>query len=204
MMKKKLQYLLISFVGFSLVSCNDAQKEENVTAKKADYSLPAPFRHHEKIEVGPELIFDVYSWGRGSDSTSSLLILRSDSIKNDFTVASTDNIDGRLVEVFNTDMDTDGNPEVLIYYTLNDKINSADIICFEFNGKNVNRINFPELSSKTKKQYRGLDKFYVKDAKLVREFNLFEEDDKEGKNALTKKKVEYFIKNNSFDLNELE
>ena len=204
MMKKKLTYFLTIIIGLCLASCGDDKKAESKASKKAENSLPAPFRHHEKIEVGPELIFDIYSWGRGSDSTSSLLILRSDSIKNDFTVASTDNIDGRLVEVFNTDMDTDGNPEVLIYYTLNDEINSADIICFEFNGKNIIEINFPKLSEKTKKQYRGLDKFYVKDAKLVREFNLFEEDDKEGKNASVKKKVEYFIKNNSFDLNELE
>lgn len=203
-MKKKLQYLLTILVGLGLASCNEAEKKDSKTAKKVENTLPAPFRHHEKIEVGPELIFDVYSWGRGADSTSSLLILRSDSIKNDFTIASTDNIDGRLVEVFNTDMDSDSNPEVLIYYTLNDEINSADVICFEFTDNNVNTIRFPELSSKTKKQYRGLDKFYVKDAKLVREFNLFEENDKEGKNASTKKKVEYFIKNNSFDLNELE
>jgi hypothetical protein len=203
-MKKIINIVLSALILIVVVSCTDEKKTGAVEVKKADIILPAPFRHHEKIEVGPELIFDVYSWGRGSDSTSSLLILRSDSIKNDFSVASTDNIDGRLVEVFNTDMDADGNPEVLIYYTLNDEFESAEIFCFEFTDKNVNRIRFPELSSKTKKQYRGLDKFYVKDAKLVREFNLFADDDKEGKNASTKKKVEYFIKNNSFDLNELE
>lgn len=203
-MKKIIHIFFSVVISIGLVSCGDEKKTDVAETKKAVVNLPAPFRHHEKIEVGPELIFDVYSWGRGSDSTSSLLILRSDSIKNDFTVASSDNIDGRLVEVFNTDMDTDGNPEVLIYYTLNDEINSAAVICFEFNGENVSEINFPKLSEKTKKQYRGLDKFYVKDAKLVREFNLFEEDDKEGKNASAKKKVEYFIKNNSFDLNELE
>jgi hypothetical protein len=110
---KKITYILFSaIVSIGLVSCGDEKKTDVAETKKAVVNLPAPFRLHEKIEVGPELIFDVYSWGRGSDSTSSLLILRSDSIKNDFTVASTDNIDGRLVEVFNTDMDTDGNPEV--------------------------------------------------------------------------------------------
>lgn len=203
-MKKIINVFFSYAVLIGLISCGDEKKAEFKEEKKTSVSLPAPFRHHEKIEVGPELIFDVYSWGRGADSTSSLLILRSDSVKNEFTVASSDNIDGRLVEVFNTDMDTDGNPEVLIYYTLNDKFNSADIICFEFNGKNINKIIFPKLSDKTKKQYRGLDKFSVKDAKLVREFNLFEEDDKEGKNVSGKKKVAYFIKNNTFDLTELE
>jgi hypothetical protein len=166
--------------------------------------LPAPFKRHEKIEVGPDIIFDIYSWGRGADSTSSLLILRSDSLKNEFSVASSDNINGRLVEVFNTDMDTDGNPEVLVYYTLNDKFETAKILCYEFNGKNVNQIKFPDLSAKTKAQYRGLDKFSVKEAKLIREFNLYDETDTVAKNATGKKKVEYLIKNNSFDLNEIE
>lgn len=203
-MKKTFNIIVaLSCIAF-LFSCGNEKEAKEEKVKKVVMELPAPFRHHEKIEVGPDLIFDVYSWGRGSDSTSSVLILRSDSLKNNFTVASSDNLDGRLAEVFNTDMDTDGNPEVLIYYTLNDKYDSAKILCYEFNGKNVNQIKFPDLSSKTKSQYRGLDKFYVKDAKLIREFNLFDENDIEGKNPIGKKKVEYNIQNNSFDLTELE
>ena len=52
------------------------------------------------------------------------------------------------------------------------------------------------------------DSIYEKLIGLLGKFNKDEveiiHDDKEGKNASVKKKVEYFIKNNSFDLNELE
>lgn len=203
-MKKIVNIILLFGTAFLLFSCGNDKEKQTKPSKKAVMDLPAPFHKHEKIEVGPELIFDIYSWGRGSDSTSSLLILRSDSIKNDFTVASSDNIDGRLQEVFNTDMDDDGNPEVLVYFTKNDQYESAEILCYEFTGKNVGKIRFPDLSSKTKKQYHGLDKFYVKEGKLFREFNLFEESDKEGKNPTGKKVIQYFIKGNSFDLKEVE
>lgn len=203
-MKKIVNITLIFSAVIILFSCGNDNDQKVIQPKKMVKELPTPFHKHEKIEVGPELIFDIYSWGRGSDSTSSLLILRSDSLKNDFTVASSDNINGRLQEVFNTDMDADGNPEVIVYYTKNDKYESAEILCYEFTGKNISKIKFPDLSSKTKKQYRGLDKFYVKEGKLFREFNLFEEADQESKNPIGKKVIQYFIKGNSFDLKEVE
>ncbi|MBU0695114.1 MAG: hypothetical protein KKE39_01115 [Bacteroidetes bacterium] len=203
-MKSLIPSSFIFGLSVMLFACQSKSSEENTKPKKVVMELPAPFQKHLKVEVGPELIFDVFSWGRGSDSTSSLLILRSDSLKNEFSVASSDNIDGRLQEVFNTDMDDDNNPEIVVYYTLNDKYESAEVMCFEFNGKNVNKIRFPDLSSKTKKQYHGLDDFYVKEGKLFREFNIYDEADTLGKNALEKKKIQYFLKNNNFDLKELE
>ncbi|OAQ39633.1 hypothetical protein A5893_08570 [Pedobacter psychrophilus] len=201
--------LLKSLFGLSLIlivlsSCGGDEDKKVKEVPKKIAALPAPFKHHEKIEVGPELIFDIYTWGRGADSTSSLLVLRSDSIENDFSLASTNNINGKFKEVFNTDMDDDGNPEVLIYYTANDKFQSAKVICYEFTGKNANEIDFPNLSTKTKDQYHGKDKFYVKEGKLFREFDLFDNNDKEGKKAIDKKVIQYFIKGNRLDLNEVE
>jgi hypothetical protein len=187
-----------------LFACRSKPTEESAKPKKVTMELPAPFQKHLKVEVGPELIFDIFSWGRGSDSISSLLILRSDSLKNEFSVASSDHIDGCLQEVFNTDMDDDNNPEIVVYYTLNDKYESAEVMCFEFNGKNINKIHFPDLSLKIKKQYHGLDDFYVKEGKLFREFNIYDEGDTTDKNPIEKKKVQYFLKGNSFDLKEIE
>lgn len=187
-----------------LFSCTAPQKQADHSKKKAvQTELAAPFKKHLKIEIGPEIIFDVFSWGRGSDSSSSLLILRSDSLKNDFTVASTDNLDGHLEEVFNTDMDKDGNPEVVVYFTKNDKSRTADVFCYEFNGKNVNKITFPDLTSKTQKQYRGNDKFYVKGGELYREFNVFADADSTSKPS-GEKLLKYFLKGNKFDLTEME
>nr|WP_294895209.1 hypothetical protein [uncultured Pedobacter sp.] len=193
-------------LGCSLVIFSCGEKAKKVEVKKkhsAENILPAPFKKHLKVEIGPDVIFDVFAWGRGSDSTSSILVLRSDSLKNDFSIASTDNLSGHLKEVFNTDMDKDSNPEIVIYYTKNDKYKTADVLCYEFNGKNANKITFPDLTSKTQKQYRGLDKFYVKGGELYREFNLFAEGDSTGK-ATDKKVLKYFMKANKFDLTELD
>lgn len=203
-MKKLVSIGFIFCIVSVIFACTHQDDKQVHQAQKVVSKLPSPFHKHLKVEVGPELIFDVFSWGRGADSTSSLLILRSDSLKNEFSVASSDNIEGRLKEVFNTDMDDNGNPEIVVYYTSNDPIKSAQVLCYEFTGKNVHQIRFPDLTAKTKKQYRGLDNFYVKEGKLYREFNLYHEDDTEAKKPIGRKKVEYFLKNNSFDLKEVE
>ena len=196
---KIISFLLLATFTFA---CNEEVKKAeiklNVTPK-----LFAPFRNHQKVEVGPDLIFDVFSWGRGADSTSSLLILKSDSLKNDFSVAETANLDGKLSQVFNTDMDIDGNPEIIVLYQKNDKYKSADVICFEFL-KDANKIRFPDLSSKTKKQYRGNDNFYVKEGKLFREINLFDEADTLNTKPIAKKVVRYGLEGNNFTLYEEE
>ncbi|TAH03419.1 MAG: hypothetical protein EAZ15_03085 [Sphingobacteriales bacterium] len=190
--------LLAVFIFACTNEVKIAEIKQNVTPK-----LFAPFRIHQKVEVGPDLIFDVFSWGRGADSTSSLLILKSDSLKNDFSVAETQNLDGKLSEVFNTDMDIDGNPEIIVLYKKNDKYKSAVVICFEFL-KDANKIRFPDLSYKTKKQYRGNDKFYVKEGKLFREINLFDEADTLNTKPIAKKIVRYGLEGNCFTVNEEE
>jgi hypothetical protein len=201
---KNLSNLIFAFGLLLLGACGNEKPVNLNPVKKISEVLPAPFHRHQKIEVGPDLIFDVFTWGRGADSTSSLLILRSDSSKNDFSIASSANIDGKLKEVFNTDMDTDGNPEIIIYYTKNDQYHTAQVLCFEFTGANANKIRFTDLSNKTLKQYRGKDQFFVKEGMLYRSIELFDEADKEGKKAIGKKNIRYFLKGNSFDLEELE
>ncbi len=201
---KNLFNLIFAFFLLLFIACGNDKQTTNAPIKNVSAVLQAPFHQHQKIEVGPDIIFDILTWGRGSDSTSSLLILRSDSSKNDFSIASSDNLNGRLKEVFNTDMDTDGYPEIVIYYTENDDYNSAQILCFEFTGANANKIRFPDLSRKTISQYRGKDQFFVKEGMLFRNIELFDEADKEGKKAIGKKNIKYFLKGNSFDLEEVE
>ena len=201
---KALKNICLGFgISLIIISCRQPDKATHANKKSVQNVLSAPFKKHLKVEIGPDVIFDVFAWGRGSDSSSSVLVLRSDSLKNDFTVTSTDNLDGHLEEVFNTDMDKDSNPEIVIYYTKNDKYRTANILCYEFNGKNISKINFPDLTSKTQAQYRGLDKFYVKGGELYREFNLFADNDSTSK-ATGKKVLKYFLKGNQFDLTELE
>lgn len=197
---KKVCWLIT--LSLTFVSCSQPDKKTQPKTLHPKITLPTPFKKHLKLELGPEIIFDVFSWGRGTDSSSSVLVLRSDSLKNEFSVASTDNLNGHLQEVFNTDMDNDSHPEIVIYYTKNDKYGTADVLCYEFTGKAVDKISFPNLSSKTEKQYRGHDKFYVKGGNLYREFDLYADVDSNRK-PTDKKTLKYFLVKNKFDLNEL-
>jgi hypothetical protein len=195
--------LTIGFLAvfISLSSCdNQEQKKETVAIKN---ELPKPFKSMEKIEVMPGLIFDIINWGRGADSLSNVLILQSDSIKNR-TSAYQIEIDGKLIETFNTDMDNDGNPEIIIFTTANKKHHPAEVYCLEYNRNEPSRIRFPDLSDKTSKQYKGNDKFYVKGGKLMREFDLFENLDDSNAKPIDRKVIQYSLKSNNFDITEMK
>ena len=72
-----------------------------------------PFRYHKMIEVSPGQDYDILSWGRGEKGTSAFEILHSDSAAAKFTTTTGD-LEGAIVDVYNSDMDLDGNPEILI------------------------------------------------------------------------------------------
>lgn len=184
-----------------IIACQSADKPVPSVIEKI--VLPKPFKNAERIEVRPGLIFDVFSWSRGADSLNAILILRSDSSRNNATVHNFE-IDGKFVETFNTDMDTDGNPEIIISTKSNNKYNPAEIYCFEYSGTEPDKIRFPDLTSKTKNQYKGNDKFYIKDGKLMREFDLFEDMKNENAKPVERKVIQYSIRGNSFDLTEIE
>lgn len=198
---KKITNTIIVFAALVVGACQTNEKPKIEFKEKI--LLPKPFRSHDKIEVRPGLTFDIFNWGKGTDSLSSILILRSDTIKNSSTAFNLE-IEGKYIETFNTDMDTDGSPEIIIYTTSNKKYNPANIYCFEYNGEEPTKIRFPDLTDKTNKQYKGKDKFYLHDGKLRREFDLFGDlKDKKAK-SIGKKVVEYSIKGNTFDISEIE
>jgi hypothetical protein len=69
-----------------------------------------PFRFHKMIEVSPGQTYDVLSWGRGSEEAGAFMILHSDSSAIKYTTTTGD-LDGRIIDVYNSDMDVDGNPK---------------------------------------------------------------------------------------------
>lgn len=194
----KIVFLSLATV---IVACQAEDKPRQSIIEKI--VLPKPFKNAERIEVRPGLIFDVFSWSRGADSLNAVLILRSDTVRNNATVHNFE-IDGRFVETFNTDMDTDGNPEIIIFTKANKKYNPADMYCFEYSGTEPDKIRFPDLTSKTKGQYKGNDKFYIKDGKLIREFDLFEDMNNEKAKPVERKIIQYTLRGNSFDLTEIK
>lgn len=198
---KVLFYSLIFSLICVLSSCNDENKPKTVTKEKV--VLPKPFKKMENIEVRPGLTFDIFNWGRGTDSLNAVLILRSDTLRNSNTAYNLE-IDGKYVETFNTDMDTDGNPEIIIITTSNKKYSPANVYCLEYSNAEPNTIRFPDLTEKTKKQYKGKDKFYIHHGKLRREFDLYDNLDDDKAKPVGKKVVEYSIKGNTFDLTEVK
>ncbi|WP_299288863.1 hypothetical protein, partial [uncultured Mucilaginibacter sp.] len=78
-----------------LAGCNSSNQQPAVQkiVTTAKPGLMQPFRFHKTIEVSPDNIFDVFSWGRGSNKTGAYLILESDSTGAKYTTTTGD-LDG--------------------------------------------------------------------------------------------------------------
>lgn len=162
----------------------------------------APFRFHKMIEVSPGQDFDILSWGRGSTTTGSLLILHSDSAAKKFTTTTGD-LEGAITDVFNSDMDVDGNPELLIEAKAKDTIAYTAIYAYEFIDNKAQKLDFPKLTTSQKKGYRGMDNFYMKDGKLIREFPVFDGNSSTAKPTGQKRVLQYSLRGNNLTVKDL-
>jgi len=156
-----------------------------------------PFRYHKLVEVSPGQDYDIVSWGRGSSTTGAFAILHSDSASAKFTTTTGD-LDGTIVDVFNTDLDLDGNPEILIQAKSKDTVNYTNIYAFEFVNSRADKLEFPKLTKTQREGYRGEDNFYIKDDKFIREFPIYNGSGKNAKPSGQKRQLEYGIRDNSF------
>ncbi len=164
--------------------------------------LPQPFRYHKLIESSPGKFFDVFGWGRGVDSTGSYLILHSDSTGKKYSTTYGD-LEGSIIDVYNTDMNMDGNPEILIEARAKDTINHINIYAYEFRGGKGQKIDFPKLSTNSKKGYRGGDSFSIKEGNLVREFPVYDSNTKDAKPTGKTKILQYGISDNTFTVKDI-
>jgi len=183
--------------------CNQDEKKVATPAasvKKTDFA--DPFRFHKRIEVSPGEDYDVLSWGRGSTTTGAFLVLHSDSSGKKYTTTTGD-LDGAIVDVYNSDMDLDGNPEILIQAKAKDTTNYATIYAFEFNNSRANKLDFPRLTSSQRKGYHGNDNFYIKEGKFMREFPIYDGNDKDAKPTGQKRILEYGLRGNNFTVKQL-
>lgn len=182
------------FIASFMVSCsgdNSAQKEKIVFQKQ----IAKPFYFQKEIEVKPGLVFDVLAWRRGADlMKNAFLILRSDSTRSDYAVINGDT-EGEIVDAWNMDLDTDGNPELFIESRGPKK--ELNLVIYEFDPRgNATKLKIPALLAKTKATYRGKDSIYVKNGSLFREFPTFEEADTSGSKVTGKKEIEYILRSN--------
>lgn len=199
-MSKLINYTpVLSFILLFIVSCSSV--EEKVPQKQeVKVVLPEPFHFHKAIEVKPGLTFDVVSWGRGADFESAFLILRSDSSEMKYR-STAGELEGRINDAWNMDMDSDGNPEIFIESKGAEKGNYLNMYVYEFDDNGTSReLRFPDLTSSTKENYRGKDSLYVKEGSLFREFPVYDEKDTAGVKPIGKKILEYSLRGNSFSV----
>ncbi len=199
------RFYLFILIGCLVVASGCTQNEKKVAQpqviiKKADFA--DPFRFHRRVEVSPGQDYDVLSWGRGSASVGGYLILHSDSTGKKYTTTTGD-LDGSIADVYNSDMDLDGNPEILIQAKATDTANYATIYAFEFNNSKANKLDFPKLTNSQKKGYRGNDNFYIKEGKFMREFPIYDGDGKDAKPTEQKRVLEYGLRGNNFTVKQL-
>lgn len=203
MIKRLNSYFLLAGISMVLFGCTQNQPKKNIldTAPKVPVPM-APFRYHKMIEVSPGQDFDVMSWGRGSTTSGSLLILHSDSVNKKFTTTTGD-LDGAIVDVFNADMDIDGNPELLIEAKAKDTVDYTSIYAYEFKENSVSKLDFPKLTTTQKKGYRGADNFYMKDGKLIREFPVYDGNTQGAKLTGQKRVLQYNLRSNNLTVKDL-
>ncbi|MFC3563108.1 hypothetical protein [Pedobacter jamesrossensis] len=192
-----LQHLLLLAGMLFCFACTEAEppKEVKIENNKTEKN---PFRFYKDIEVKPGLNFEIVSWGKGVDSIGGYQILMSDSVKSNFKSVAVER-KGIITDVWNMDLDNDGNPE--LYVQLLSNKNVLDLNVFEYAGGNFNKIGFPSLSSNQKKGYNGEDNFFIKNGDLFRSFPVKNEADSTKKILKT---YQYRLNGNSFSTNEIK
>jgi hypothetical protein len=185
-----------------LFGCVTEEPKEEI--KPVVKKIMQPFRFHKAIEVRPGLTLDIVSWGRGSNSVGGYLILRSDSTQLNYRSVAGE-LDGKIMDAWDMDLDSDGNPELYIHAKGEGKGSYLSMYIYEYadNGSNQ-QLRFPELSSSLNEGYRGNDSVYIKDGKLLRQFPVYNKNDSTGTKTGEIRKIEYVLRNNNFQYKELK
>lgn len=196
--------IALFFTASVLISCTGEEKKQTEVKKPESRKIMEPFRFHKAIEVKPGLTLDVLSWGRGSSSAGGYLILRSDSTHMNYRSESGE-LDGKIVDVWDMDLDSDGNPELYIQAKGEGKGSYLNMYIYEYSeGGSNQKIPFPELSSSLKEGYRGNDSVYIKEGKLMREFPVFDKKDSTSAATGGIRKMEYTLRSNRLQFKEIK
>ena len=202
-MKSICRFYILLLAGGFITGCDNNQKPAPAAPPvvKAP-EMMEPFRFHKLIEVSPGEDYDILSWGRGSATVGSFEILHSDSAAKRY-VTTTGDLDGAIVDAYNSDMDLDGNPEILIQAKGKDTNNYVTMYAFEFTNGKAQKLDFPKLNIAQRQGYRGEDNFYIKDGILMREFPIYDGKGKDAKPTGQKRLLQYGLRDNSFTVKQL-
>ena len=201
-MKQKL-LLIFTMTCLTFGACNQ-QDNKPYTAPLVQKKrvIEEPFKYHKTIEVAPGQYYDVLSWGRGAAGGGAYIILQSDSTDQKYN-STTGDLEGPIQDVLNADLDTDGNPEIIIQAKSIDTSKFISIFVYEYHNFNANKLDFPRLTAPQRRGYRGNDNFFLKDSKLMREFPIYKGTGTAAKPSGQKRLLEYSLHSNSFSVNQI-
>lgn len=204
MSSKRILLLMLAVAGLAACSQPDNKATTiNTTppvAKKPQ--MEEPFKYHKLIEVAPGRYYDVLSWGRGAKGGGAYMILRSDSSEQQYNTVNGD-LEGPVVDVINSDLDVDGNPEILIQAKTVDTNRYTSVFVYEYKNDNAQKLDFPRLTASQRKGFRGQDRFYVKDDTLFRTFPVYEGTGAEAKPTGDKRLLAYTLHGSSFSVKQV-
>lgn len=187
-------------IVLAIASCtNDQPKTSPSKSEPETVKAVNPFPFYKNIEIKPGLHFEVVSWGKGVDTVGGYLLLMSDSVKNNYKSIAVER-KGIITDAWNMDLDNDGNPEIYVQYVVRKDV--SDLNVYEFSGNNFDKISFPGLNSNFKKDFKGNDKFFVKNGDLFRSIPLVTVDS--GKTTTLIKTIKYRLGGNSFSTSEVK
>jgi hypothetical protein len=185
-----------------LFACKGKESADTTAVPVQEKTVVKPaagFAFYKDITIKPGTHFEVASWGKGVDSIGGYLLLMTDSAKNNYRSQSVER-KGIITDVWNMDLDNDGNPE--LYIELLAEKNKKDLSVYEFSGNSFNKISFPNLGPKSKKFYAGNDKFIIKNGDLFRSFPVVNSTDSTVQNG-SQKLLVYRLRGNSFSVEEV-
>jgi hypothetical protein len=203
MKMSRYDFLFLPAILLLSACSNGARKPLTTSVPVAKKPLiMEPFRYHKMIEVSPGQDYDIMSWGRGSSKVGAFMILHSDSASAKYTTTTGD-LEGSIVDVYNSDMDLDGNPEILIQVKGKDTVSYSSIYAYEYGSSKAQKLDFPKLTRSQRKGYRGDDNFYIKEGILIREFPIYDGNNAGAKPTAAKRVLQYGLRNNEFTVKQL-
>jgi hypothetical protein len=198
--------LLFSVACLAIAACNNQQESKTATgapsAVASKPQLAEPFKFHKFIEVAPGDYYDVLSWGRGAKGGGAYTILRSDSSDQQYDAINGD-LEGPIQDVLNSDLDIDGNPEIIIAAKSIDTNRYTNVYAYEYHDKQAQKLDFPRMTVSQRKGFRGNDRFYIKDGKLMREFTVYEGSGSAAKPTAEKRLLEYSLHGSSLSAKQV-
>ena len=166
---KKLQKTICFFMALTasvvLSGCQTSSQ---------DTINPSQYRHHKTYHSGKYMI-DVASWGQNGSASLEYCQVKVTGEKNESFILR---MDMEIAEAsWVTDVDRDGNFEVLILGRSAGSGSFGEIRVFEWDGKALAARPLPELTPKQATGYYGHDAFRVGTSQIVREFPVYKPGD---------------------------